>query len=261
LAIPMMADWYSAQPLEDVKACNLCGGHRFDPHAQKDRYGLPVISVRCHACGLIFLNPRMTPEAYRDFYRNGTYRGLLSEFYGRPINAETIEAEQQAYATKLTSLLMQFRRIHGMKTLLDIGGSTGVVADCVSNHFNLEPTVLEPSEAEAKRAIKRGLRVYNTTIDQWDTAESRDRYDLVLLCQTIDHLMDIRMALRKIRAMLTDDGLLFVDVVEGSPIKVDHPYYLDDKTAPEYFRRVGLKVLSEARDPDGVHINYMLRCG
>lgn len=255
----MNAEWYNAQPKEEVTACNLCYGTRFDGVATQDRYGLPVTAVRCKACGLTFLNPRMTREAYAQFYQNGVYRKLLSKYYGRKIDAESIEEEQRHYAGRVMRILLPFTKARKVGSLLDIGGSTGVVAKSMANWFGIDATVLEPSEEEAQRAKDKGLTVWLGTIE--DLEPDGTRFDVILLCQTIDHLLDITGSLRTIRALLEDDGVMFCDVVWNTPIKVDHPYYLDDQSAEDYFRRVGFKVLWCQKDADNVHLNYVLGRG
>ena len=76
----------------------------------------------------MFLNPRMTAAAYGRFY-DGIYRPLVSAFHGRLIDAQTIQAEQRDYAVDRADddpAVLRGRR--ACETMLDIGGSTGVVA-------------------------------------------------------------------------------------------------------------------------------------
>ena len=258
---------YAAQPKERVEACNLCGKASYEQFATRDRYGLPVQSVTCLGCGLVFLTPRMTAAAYRDFYRDGDYRALLSEFHGRPVTAETIEADQVGYAERLIKLLEPHVSGQPFTTMLDVGGSTGVVAEAVAQQFGLVATVLEPSDAEGDRAALRGLKIIPGTIEQCTIGT--DRYDLVLLCQTVDHLTDIRQALRTIRGLLAEGGLFFVDIVdyrvplrkvgrEGA-IKVDHPYYLEPWTMDAYLAQAGFERLHSQVASDGMHVDFV--CG
>ena len=82
----------------------------------------------CRRCGLVFLNPRMTAAAYGRFY-DGVYRPLVSAFHGRLIDAHTIQAEQRDYAARARRVHAPVpRRGAGLRRMLDIGGSTGVVA-------------------------------------------------------------------------------------------------------------------------------------
>ena len=72
----------------------------------------------------------MTAQAYGRFY-DGVYRPLVSAFHGRLIDAHTIQAEQREYAVERAAFLRPFVAGAGLGTMLDIGGSTGVVA----SHF------------------------------------------------------------------------------------------------------------------------------
>ncbi|RLJ01835.1 MAG: hypothetical protein DRP10_03030 [Candidatus Aenigmatarchaeota archaeon] len=52
---------------ENVPCC-VCGGENFELLSEKDRYGLYVPVVICKDCGLIYTNPRMTQDAFNQFY-------------------------------------------------------------------------------------------------------------------------------------------------------------------------------------------------
>jgi hypothetical protein len=80
---------YAAQPRDVLTSCNLCGETAFTVLTHRDRYGYPAEAHACRRCGLVFLNPRMTADAYGRFY-DGVYRPLVSAFHGRLIDATTI---------------------------------------------------------------------------------------------------------------------------------------------------------------------------
>src|SRR6478672_8137131 len=77
---------YRARPKRQVEHCNLCGEGIFVTLVHVDRYGYPATAQACRACGLSFLNPVMTGEAYGEFYQ-GVYRPLVSAYHGRLIDA------------------------------------------------------------------------------------------------------------------------------------------------------------------------------
>jgi hypothetical protein len=91
----------------------------------------------------------------------------------------------------------------------------------------------------------------------------------VLLCQTIDHLLDVRGTLESMRRMTAVDGRAFVDVldlliaarkhgtVEGAA-KIDHPYYLTHGTATAFFLRAGYEPVADRLSDDG-HWGFLLR--
>lgn len=66
-------------------SCCVCGGMNFEILSEKDSRGLYVPVVICRDCGLIQTNPRMTQEAYDQFYKteySKLYRGAtLAEYF------------------------------------------------------------------------------------------------------------------------------------------------------------------------------------
>ena len=232
--------FYAAAPTEIVTSCNLCGGNRFALYRLTDRYGLEAPSVQCEGCGLRFLSFRMTPEAYEEFYAGGHYRELLATFYGHPVSAQSIEADQERYAALLSHALDRYVGSVRGGLLLDLGGSTGIVADRLAHDFDLDATVVEASVPEANRARDKGLSVANVRLQ--DYANGHVKYDLILLCRTVDHLLDIAGDLRRIRGWLAPKGLFFVDFVTKTPPKIDHPYMLSKDTMRRYLEGAGFRV-------------------
>jgi SAM-dependent methyltransferase len=258
-----------AQDWAPVESCNLCGGATFVTVTHSDRYGFPVASAACSECGLIFLDPHPTAAAYDAFYRD-TYRPLVSAFHGRLIDAASVEVEQLDYARSLARLLTPFLDGRSGGSLLDVGGSTGVVAEVVCSAFGLTGTVLDPAPDELARAADRGLATRSGTIESFDPGPSR--FEVVLLCQTLDHVLDASGALAKLRGLLAEDGILFVDVVDfraaylrnwsvEAATKVDHPYSFTEATVEAMLARAGLTIARKDYAADHLHVGYVCRPG
>jgi hypothetical protein len=260
---------FASQRRQTVTACNLCGGSTFVVLTHRDRYEYPAEAHACADCGLVFLNPVMQAEAYAEFYAR-VYRPLVSAYHGRTIDARSIQPEQQKYAADLTSLLGPFVVGNGARALLDIGGSTGVVAQAVASAFGLDATVIDPAPPELDEARRRGLDVIAGFAEHHDLGGRR--FDLVLVCQTVDHLLDIGSTLRRVRQLLTPEGLLFVDIVDfraaylrnwsvEEAVKIDHPYYLTEPVMRAYLTRAGFHVVRTDYAGDHLHIGYVCRGG
>jgi 2-polyprenyl-3-methyl-5-hydroxy-6-metoxy-1,4-benzoquinol methylase len=260
---------YAAQPREAIERCNLCGASRFIVLTHRDRYGYPAQAHACERCGLVFLNPRMTAEAYGAFY-NGVYRPLVSAFHGRLIDAQTIQDEQREYATDRAGLLRPFLEGGGRRTLLDIGGSTGVVAHHLVREFGLEGTLIDPAPLEVEQARQLGLETITGLVEAHDFGTRR--FDLVIICQTVDHLLDVSGTLARVRDLLSDNGLLFIDIVDfraaylrnwsvEAAVKIDHPYYLTQESMAAYLRRTGFEILRTDYAADHLHVSYVCRRG
>ncbi|HXH88073.1 MAG TPA: class I SAM-dependent methyltransferase, partial [Gaiellaceae bacterium] len=218
----------------------------------------------CATCGLGFLSPRLTAAEYAEFYA-AVYRPLVSAYHGREINAETVQEEQRVYARELVEFL-RTALPDAPATVLDVGGSTGIVAGAVRDAFGSAATILDPAPDELAHAAAAGME---TVAGFAEEAELGDRtFDLVLLCQTIDHLLDIASTLRSIRAWVAPGGSVFVDVldvefmalrrgsIEGA-VKIDHPFSLTRETALAFFQQAGLSPTAERLSDDG-HLGFLL---
>ena len=211
----------------------------------------------------------MTAEAYGRFY-DGIYRPLVSAFHGRLIDARTIQDEQRAYAIERAAFMRPFMPNAARGTLLDIGGSTGVVAAHVAKEFGLRGTLIDPAPLEVEQAQRLGLETVTGLVEEHDFG--RRRFDVVIICQTVDHLLDVAGTLTRVRQLLSDKGLLFIDIVDfraaylrnwsiEDAIKIDHPYYLTEQTMAAYLRRSGFDVLRSDYAADHLHVSYMCRPG
>jgi 2-polyprenyl-3-methyl-5-hydroxy-6-metoxy-1,4-benzoquinol methylase len=258
---------YAAQPKQALTACNLCGGAEFVVLAHRDRYGYPAQAHACRRCGLVFLNPRMTAEAYGRFY-NGIYRPLVSAFHGRLIDAQTIQDEQRQYAGERAEFIRPFLAKASGGTLLDIGGSTGVVANLIAGEFGLDGTLIDPAPLEVEHARRLGLETIAGLVEEHDFGSRL--FDVVIICQTVDHLLDVAGTLARVRQLLAKHGLLFIDIVDfraqylrnwsvEDAVKIDHPYYLTQETMTAYLKTSGFEVLRSDYAADHLHVSYVCR--
>jgi SAM-dependent methyltransferase len=255
---------YTAREKEHIRECNLCRGRRLVEVSRVDRYGYPAVFTMCARCGLGFISPRLTAPEYAAFY-DGVYRPLVSAYHGRLIDAQTVQVEQRGYAEELGDYLER-ALVHAPRSIMDIGGSTGVVAAPLRERFGAQATVLDPAPDELAVAERLGMETVAGFAEDYDPAGRT--WDLVLLCQTIDHLLDVRATVGAIRAMLAPEGRAFVDVldvgfmmrrrgsIEGA-VKIDHPFYLTRHTARALFTASGLAVVSERMTDDG-HWGFLL---
>jgi SAM-dependent methyltransferase len=255
---------YAAHELETVDSCNLCSSTELETLAERDRYGYPATFRMCRRCGLGFLSPRLTAAEYGAFYER-VYRPLVSAYHGRRIDAETVQLDQRGYADELVAFLRQTLP-RSPVTVLDVGGSTGIVAGAVRDAFGTQAAVLDPAPDELAVAAAAGMETIPGFAEDFDPGERR--WDLVLLCQTIDHLLDVRATLASLRRLTADEGHAFVDVLDlmiaarkqGSvqgAVKIDHPYSLTRETALAFFDQAGFAPVAERLSADG-HWGFVL---
>ena len=258
---------YAARPKRHIESCNLCSEKVFVTVAHRDRYGFPASAQACRNCGLTFLNPAMTADAYSEFYQS-IYRPLVSAYHGRLIDADSIQEEQRVYASNLAGLLERHLSGASGGGLLDIGGSTGIVAHHFKRAFGMHATVIDPAPMEIEVARRLELDTVTGFVETYEPGDRR--YRIALMCQTVDHLLDARSALAKVHDLLSDDGVFFVDIVDfraayrrnGSieeAVKIDHPYYFTEETMQSLLRRSGLRVREVDYARDHLHVGFV--CG
>jgi 2-polyprenyl-3-methyl-5-hydroxy-6-metoxy-1,4-benzoquinol methylase len=260
---------YAREAKEFMERCNLCGESKWTVIAHHDRYGLPASATSCCNCGLTVINPRLSTETYGRFY-DGVYRPLVSAFYGRHIDAITIQDEQREYSVAMAKLLEPYLKDKNGASLLDVGGSTGIVSAHLMQHFGLRTTLIDPAPAEVDEAKSLGIETVTAFVEEWDPQGRK--FDVVAMFQTIDHLLDVDATLKKLRNVIADDGLFVVDIVDfraaylrnwsvEMAVKIDHPYSLTEDTAEAYLARAGFEVVRKNYAADHLHITYVCRPG
>jgi hypothetical protein len=92
----------------------------------------------------------------------------------------------------------------------------------------------------------------------------------MVLCQTVDHLLDVTGTLHRLHDLISPGGVFFVDIVDfraaylrnGSveaAVKIDHPYYLTEATMTAYLARAGFDVVRADYAADHLHVSYVAR--
>ncbi len=256
----------SSFTFERTTTCNACGAEAFTQIARHDRYGLPIGSALCESCGLVFLDPRPTAESYDVFYRDW-YRPLITAFTGALASPQERAAGRQRYAEQAIEKMLGHRLGDQHRQLLDLGASSGEVATYLRDRHGLEAMCVDPSPQETELARAAGLESTCATAEGYDPGDRR--FDIILLCRTIDHLLDPARVLQRIHSWLTEDGLFFVDALDfeavcmqvgylSGALKIDHPFYLTRDTMDLLLTRAGFTPI--ARDiSDRFHIRYLCR--
>jgi SAM-dependent methyltransferase len=252
---------------EHVISCNVCSSQRHSLVCATDRYGLPLRMALCLDCGLFYLVDRFSAAGYSDFYGSGAYRTVSSQFNGVTHAIDDVQSNQVAYARNLARSLAGFVPARRTGKLLDVGGSAGIVAREIAKEFGLRGTVLDPATDEVAAARAAGLDAVVGSLEDWNTT---DKFDLILLCRSIEHLFDLRQSLALIRSLLTPEGLFYCDIADfmemcrlmGPPetfTKVDHCYWLTQSTALQIFRSLGFELVSMNIVSGPAQVGFLLR--
>jgi SAM-dependent methyltransferase len=190
-------------PIEET-ACNLCGTRDFEVVATEDRDGRPLRTTICRRCGLVWTNPRPSPEAIDEYYRSH-YRQHYkkSRLPGRrKILRGVLGALERRRS--LGALLAPGLRV------LDVGSGAGELV-LVLRAAGVEATGLEPDEAYAEFA-REVLRVPVQTGAVSTASVPPESLDLVTMYHALEHVADPVAVVAAIASWLKVSGRLVIEV-------------------------------------------------
>lgn len=180
-----------------------CGSHKFRVVAMRDRFALPCPISACRKCGLLQANPRLTAEAYREFYGRH-YRRIYMNWTPRVLFANERERGLRAirWLEKNGFVLQAGQHV------LEVGtGAGGILSVFAERGCHVSGCDLDQRFLSEGRARGLDLRLGATT-----TLTTTAPADLVILCHVLEHMTDLVDELARIRHLLGQNGALWVQV-------------------------------------------------
>jgi SAM-dependent methyltransferase len=140
-----MTDQMLEIKIEQLDKCPICQGDKIPTVYDHTIYSPNTSAATtvhysiCHACGSIFLNPRMTDEFTKHYYQ-GTYRDILYPETGG-ISPENCITEKNRAQLQVEICKGYFE---GCKTNLEIGCSSGALIKELWDNFKIVSIGIEP---------------------------------------------------------------------------------------------------------------------
>jgi len=254
-----MEDSTASYTLEDV-ACNLCGSRDTKTFYSKPGplTGEDFPLVQCRNCGLLYLNPRLTPDSLLRLYDENYYRAK-----GFDENVNYVEEYEGNYVKTDTDYHVRVLKqlVPPPAKLLDVGCGTGVLMKALEQQ-GYTVNGIEPSPFASKFAKEKGHNVQTGDFLSLDLPP--DRYDAVLALEVIEHVYDPGRFLRRARQTLRSGGLFYYTTgnFKGFPLQrklfgravldsyvtpEGHIYFFSNATMKRYFRESGFSEVFYAR--------------
>lgn len=239
--------------------CNLCGATDVEQVRSKDRHGNPLRSVICRRCGLVWTDPRPTPDQLREFYAKeyrldykGTYQPTLAHVY----RSGKVALERIG---RLRPLLKPGLR------LLDVGAGSGEVVYML-RAMGCDASGLEPNEGYAQYASAvLGAPVAHGFYQ--DAVLVAGSLEVVTMFHTLEHLDSPFDVMRRAREWLAPGGFLLVEVPNVEAVCQQphqqfhrgHLYHFNLAALESMGRRAGCAVVGSSTSPDGGNISAVFR--
>ena len=216
-------------------ACELCG---FDgaPESFYPRCGI----VRCPRCRLVYFpDPVETAPLYGDgYFRGGEYLDYAGD--------------EAVLKRNFRQRVRELRRFSAGGSLLEIGAAYGFFLDVAREVWRVRGLEISP---EGAAHIRETIGAEVTRGDFLDLPEEPDRYDVVCMWDTVEHLVHPVRTIEKAARWLKPGGVLAMTTGDvGSALarfrkdrwRQIHPpthlFYFSKETLSNAVRRAGLEV-------------------
>jgi 2-polyprenyl-3-methyl-5-hydroxy-6-metoxy-1,4-benzoquinol methylase len=242
--------------MEWLSNCNLCGESRFALFAQKrgTRTGQLFHIVRCGACSLTFVNPRLTEAENVALYDEAYFHGAG---FDESINYEQLD--ERTRRGENAGIITKIRTLHEKPTrVLDVGCGTGSLLRALEAAGGFDVWGLELSEYAASRA-RDTTHARVIVGDVLTAALEGETFDVINATEVIEHLRDPLAFFRRVKSLLRPGGLFIYNTgnIEGAYARAlgaqwpylhpeGHLFYYSPSTLERYFHRAGLGVLRVA---------------
>lgn len=196
------------------RPCPVCDGRSVNVlHHQvfivPDGYPLPseYDVVECKACGMIYADSSATAADYAGYYSSYS---IYEAPAGTPSGGtpEWDKARLRRVAESTASQLPDRE-----SRIVDIGCANGGLLQVFRELGYRHLVGIDPSPACVANLRSLGFEAHLGTIDQ--LPEQIGTFDAVLSTAVLEHLFDVRSAVKSLAAVLAADGLLFIEVPDA----------------------------------------------
>ena len=186
--------------LEHV-ACNICGNEKTTPVAAQRGFRY----VECMICGLIYMNPAPGAGKLKKIYDTYHQRGGKDESSWETL----MKLNFSIVSAKLDGMFPAGGR------LLDTGCGYGHFLE-IMEKCGWQTQGIDPSVNTVAYALKKGLNILQTTIDEAPFPEGS--FHAVTMFYVLEHLPDPFAALQKVFSFLVPGGAAVIRVPHTTPL-------------------------------------------
>ena len=214
--------------------------------------------VKCNDCGLAYSNPMPLPSRLDDVYPDN----YISFHFNTRKKSLTYKVRDILEWRKALPYRRLLKNINGDVHILDVGCGDGHYMSVLKRvNPNWRVSGIESASAPYERAASLGLDVIFGKYE--DTELGRSQFDLMILNQVIEHLVDPGAAIEKLRSELKPGGHVSLETpsLEGLDAKIFSKSFWGAYHFPRHLTLFTSKTLSrflEARGFEVVRISYML---
>lgn len=242
-------------------SCKICGPSKTTVLFRKGIFekGGHVIefnNVICSNCGLVYRNPRETAAELDEIYKN-TYlekRHMMKDEEAVEKFISTLDPKNKG--EQIHDFLKGF--LDKDSEILDIGSGLGLIGGFLHQKYGYKTKGIEPSELSARVSEKKyGMPVFHGTIDEFLKSQTApNKFDCIILHHVFEHFADPVQRLKKLRGILSEKGILYIEVPNILDFKKPitqffdflHLYNYSPYTLSQILKKGGFKIVNWNRE-------------
>lgn len=201
--------------------------------------------VECNICQTIYTNPRPTTKILQDFYENSENY----EYWNSHIFPASEEVRKKRIFIPRVDKIISLCNKYNIKTdsIIEVGSGFGTFCEEVINRKIFNNVIgIEPTKHLAETCRKKGIKIIENI-----NLEDKDKFDVLVSFEVIEHLYSPKLFIEKCKTMLKSNGLIVVTCPNGQGFDVLTLGEKSDTIDHEhlnYFNPKSLKLLFEECD-------------
>jgi hypothetical protein len=240
-------------------ACVLCGSTEADPVGRRVSFAMRYRNVVCTDCGLVYMCPRPTADAFADFYD-----GLYFSLYGA---APIVDPAPTPRGIEVTAYLAATAEVEHHTGLFDIGCGGGGLLRAAARDSRLAGLKLggcDPGWSGDLEFEEGGVPIAAYPKPVEELGSSIGDYSLFVLYDVLEHLLNPRTFLRTLHESTAPGAELFVSTNcldnwkdippagwERYYLRLSHPFTFTEKTLTAMLEAEGWRVRAWRAAPKG----------
>jgi|688.fasta_scaffold241101_2 2-polyprenyl-3-methyl-5-hydroxy-6-metoxy-1,4-benzoquinol methylase len=180
--------------------CSLCGNNDAELKMVKDGFHI----VECQVCTLVYVNPRLSQEAYESTYNSENYGHIIDK-----LSLESHSYRKERFGKERIELIESYLSKDASKRVLDIGSASGFFLEA-ANEAGWDSIGLELTQSAVEFSKARGIDVRQTTLDK--SSFTPGSFSAITMFDVLEHIPEPLDTLRKIHALLEENGLVYIYV-------------------------------------------------
>lgn len=243
---------YEKAEQEEVP-CGFCGSRDLEVLAEEGQDGLPLRTVVCRVCGLVFINPRMTRKWYDLYYQTEYRANTIADNQKKLPDFNKLFASMKQHGEELAEFIQPYLKVAG--PVAEVGSSLGGILAGIKDKLNREVVGIEPSQPEVDYANRQGVHSVCSLIEDIDKKFSQlPKFGAVICSQSLNHFLEPRKFFIWAHQHLADKGLLVLEVMNfrhqlkkagrfRNAVKIDHVQMFTPEVLENFVEAAGFEIL------------------